>query len=34
MSHKELSDMGISAVGDRVKLRAFCRGESELKDDK
>lgn len=34
MSHKELSDLGISAVRDRVKLRAFCRGESELKDDK
>ena len=34
MSHKELSDMGISAVRERVKLRAFCRGESELKDDK
>ena len=26
--------MGISAVTDRVKLPAFCRGESELKDDK
>ena len=26
--------MGISAVRDRVKLPAFCRRESELKDDK
>ena len=34
MSDKELSDMGISAVGDRVKLRAFCQRQSELKDDK
>ena len=25
MSDKELSDMGISEVGDRVKLRAFCQ---------
>ena len=26
--------MGISGERDRVKLPAFCRGESELKDDK
>ena len=34
MSDSELMDMGISAVGDRVKRRAFCKGDGVSKDDK
>lgn len=34
MSGSELIDMGISAVGDRVKRRAFCKGDGMSKDDK
>ena len=34
MSGSELIDMGISAVGDRVKRRAFCKGDGMSEDDK
>lgn len=34
MSDSELMDMGISAVGDRVKRRAFCKGDGVSKDDR
>ena len=34
MSDSELMDMGISAVGNRVKVRTFCKGDSMSKDDK
>ena len=34
MSDSDLMDMGISAVGDRVKRKAFCKGDGVSKDDK
>ena len=35
MSDKDLDAMGIKTVGDRVKLRAFCRREKNVsKEDK
>lgn len=34
MSDSDLIDMGISAVGDRVKRKAFCKEDGVSKDDK
>lgn len=34
MSDKALADLGVVAAGDRAKLRAFCKGENNSKDEK